>query len=78
MILSSGCSEFCYLSIGITLAYFDRGEQTAGWELVTVMMRRRNQWKPYLVIQKIDKLLPPHMVFNNSDKLCNELDSAGC
>ena len=41
-----------------------------------IMMRRRNQWIPHLVIKKTDKVLPAHMVFTNSETLSNELDTA--
>ena len=41
-----------------------------------IIMKKRNQWNTYIVIKKTDKVLPAHMVFENSELLSNELDNA--
>ena len=43
---------------------------------LAVINKRRNKWNPYISIKKPDQDLPPHLVFENSDNLHDELCSA--
>ena len=43
---------------------------------VAFIVKRRSEWIPSLVIKKTDKQLPAHMVFQNTDTLPDELDTA--